>query len=81
MDFCRNVTVFGEYHHQQEHVFASPPPCSKLTAAAASNSPLDDLFSAQNMVGLLQFFFFIFTFICAAPSVYSFSLLRLGFVS
>jgi len=26
-------------------------------------------------------FFFIFTFICAAPSVYSFSLLRLGFVS
>ncbi|KAH8480878.1 hypothetical protein H0E87_030948 [Populus deltoides] len=48
MDFCRNVTVSGEYHHQQEHVLASPPPCSKLTAAAASNSPLDDLFSAQN---------------------------------
>ncbi|KAH8499616.1 hypothetical protein H0E87_015008 [Populus deltoides] len=80
MDFCRNVTVFGEYHHQQEHVFTSPPPCSKLTAAAASNSLLDDLFSAQNMVGLLQFLF-IFTFICAAPSVYSFSWLRLGFVS
>jgi len=55
MDFCRNVTVSGEYHHQQEHVLASPPPCSKLTAAAASNSPLDDLFSAQNTVGLLQF--------------------------
>ncbi|CAK7341373.1 unnamed protein product [Dovyalis caffra] len=51
MDFCRNVTVSTEYH-QQEKVHASPPPCSKLGAAAAaltaSTSPLDDLFSAQN---------------------------------
>ncbi|KAG6748934.1 hypothetical protein POTOM_048875 [Populus tomentosa] len=50
MDFCRNVTVSGECHHQQEHVLASPPPCSKLAAAAASKSPLDDPFSAQNTV-------------------------------
>jgi hypothetical protein len=68
MDFCRNVTVFGVYHHQQEHVLASPPPCSKLTAATASNSPLDDLFSAQNTVELLQFPF-IFTLICGIPSL------------
>jgi hypothetical protein len=68
MDFCRNVTVSGVYHHQQEHVLASPPPCSKLTAAAASNSPLNDLISAQNTVGLLQFPF-IFTLISAIPSL------------
>jgi hypothetical protein len=68
MDFCRKVTVSGVYRHQQEHVLASPPPCSKLTAAAASNSPLDDLFSAQNTVGLLQFPF-IFTLISAIPSL------------
>jgi len=49
MDFCRNVTVSGEYHHQQEHVLASPPPCSKITAAAASKSPLDDLFSCFHL--------------------------------
>eukprot|EP00258_Populus_trichocarpa_P010961 XP_002319169.3 GATA transcription factor 2 [Populus trichocarpa] len=51
MDFCRNVTVSTEYH-QQEKVLASPPPCSKLGAAAAAltatTSPLDDPFSAQN---------------------------------
>jgi len=68
MDFCRNVTVSGVCHHQQEHVLASPPPCSKLTAAAASNSPLHDLISAQNTVGLLQFPF-IFTLICVIPSL------------
>jgi hypothetical protein len=68
MVFCRKVTVFDVYHHQQEHVLASPPPCSKLTAATASNSPLDYLFSAQNTVGLLQFPF-IFTLICAIPSL------------
>jgi hypothetical protein len=68
MDFGRKMTVSGVYHHQQEHVLASPPPCSKLTAAAASNSPLDYLFSAQNMVGLLQFPF-IFTLICVIPSL------------
>ncbi|OMO98962.1 Zinc finger, GATA-type [Corchorus olitorius] len=37
MDFCRNVSVSGEY--QQEQVLSSP--CSKL-------STLDDLFPAQN---------------------------------
>uniref|UniRef100_A0A6M2F029 GATA-type domain-containing protein n=1 Tax=Populus davidiana TaxID=266767 RepID=A0A6M2F029_9ROSI len=49
MDFCRNVTVSTEYH-QQEEVLASPPPCSKLGAAAltATTSLLDDPFSAQN---------------------------------
>jgi len=72
MVFCRKVTVFDVYHHQQEHVLASPPPCSKLTSAAGSNSPLDDLFSAQNMVGLLQFPF-IFTLICAIPSLSPFA--------
>jgi len=68
MDFCRNVIVSSVYRHQPEHVLASPPPCSKLTAAAASNSPLDDLISAQNTVGLLQFPF-IFTLISPIPSL------------
>ncbi|KAG5232809.1 GATA transcription factor [Salix suchowensis] len=54
MDICRNVTLSAEYH-QQEKVLASPPPCPKLAAAAstATTLPLDDLFSAQNTVGLL----------------------------
>lgn len=63
MDFCRNVTVSTEYH-QQEKVLASPPPCSKLGAAAAAltatTSPLDDPFSAQNTVG----FFLFVSFTC-----------------
>jgi len=62
MDFCRNVTVSTEYH-QQEKVLASPPPCSKLGAAAAltaTTSPLDDPFSAQNTVG----FFLFVSFTC-----------------
>lgn len=41
MDFCRNVSVSGEY--QQEQVLS--PPCSKLDGPSTS---LDDLFSAQN---------------------------------
>ncbi|GMY14230.1 GATA transcription factor 5-like [Fagus crenata] len=41
MDFCRNVSVSGEY--QQEQVIS--PPCSKLGGLSTS---LDDLFSAQN---------------------------------
>uniref|UniRef100_A0A2P2JWN6 Uncharacterized protein MANES_09G142600 n=1 Tax=Rhizophora mucronata TaxID=61149 RepID=A0A2P2JWN6_RHIMU len=50
MDFCLNVTVPGEFPHQQEQLLDSPPPCSKLGAAlTASTSPLDDLLSAQNM--------------------------------
>ena len=45
MDFCRNVSVSGEY--QQEQVLS--PPCSKLGDLSTS---LDDLFSAQNTVSL-----------------------------
>ncbi|XVE89798.1 hypothetical protein DITRI_Ditri20bG0023900 [Diplodiscus trichospermus] len=46
MDFCRNVSVSGEY--QSEQVLYSP--CSKLGAsfAAAANGSVDDLFAAQN---------------------------------
>ncbi|KAL5770372.1 hypothetical protein ACOSP7_014526 [Xanthoceras sorbifolium] len=42
MDFCRNVSVPGEY--QQEPVLS--PPCSKL--GSLTSSSLDDLFPAQN---------------------------------
>ncbi|WCJ43648.1 GATA transcription factor 9 [Euphorbia peplus] len=44
MDFYRNVSFSGDYHHQ-EKVLPSPSPCSKL---GATLSPLDDLLSAQN---------------------------------
>ncbi|XWS42450.1 hypothetical protein CRYUN_Cryun16bG0015200 [Craigia yunnanensis] len=44
MDFCRNVSVSGEF--QQEQVLSSP--CSKLGATLAATGSLDDLFPAQN---------------------------------
>ncbi|XP_044498330.1 GATA transcription factor 5-like [Mangifera indica] len=50
MDFCRNVSVAGEYHHQPEQVLS--PPCSKLgsltTATTTTHASFDDLFPAQN---------------------------------
>jgi len=52
MDFCRNVSVSGEY--KQEQVLS--PPCSKLGGLSTS---LDDLFSAQNTVSL----FFLWRFV------------------
>ncbi|KAJ4823206.1 hypothetical protein Tsubulata_007560 [Turnera subulata] len=45
MDFCRNVTVPGDYH-QQEQVLASP--LLGASALTPLKSPIDDLFSSQN---------------------------------
>ncbi|XP_031264788.1 GATA transcription factor 2-like [Pistacia vera] len=53
MDCCRNVSVSGEYHHQQEQVQVQvlSPPCSKLgslTSTTTTHASFDDLFPAQN---------------------------------
>jgi hypothetical protein len=59
MDFCRNVSVSGEY--QQEQVLS--PPCSKLGGLSTS---LDDLFSAQNTVSLFFLWHFYSQFLLFA---------------
>ncbi|XP_044473380.1 GATA transcription factor 12-like [Mangifera indica] len=49
MDCCRNVSVSGEYQHQQEQVLS--PPCSKLgsltTTSTTTHASFDDFFPAQ----------------------------------